>query len=215
MKLRTFRRILIAALILTPIALAIDSFWIEPGRLVVRETELALPRWPRALDGLKVVLLSDLHTGSPRNGIDNLRRVVEETNAQRPDLVVLAGDYVIHGVLGGTFCEPEAIAEVLGTLRPTLGAPRVTSALTNAGIGVIDDRAAKLEWKGSTFYVAGISDYWEGRHDVGRALASVPTGAPVITLTHNPDVFHEVPERVTLTLAGHTHGGQVNLPVVG
>ena len=65
------------------------------------------------------------------------------------------------------------------------------------------------------FWLAGIGDFWEGRHDVGATLASVPLGQPVLAFTHNPDVFPEIPERVSLTVAGHTHGGQVYIPLVG
>jgi predicted MPP superfamily phosphohydrolase len=65
-------------------------------------------------------------------------------------------------------------------------------------------------------WIAGISDLWTGRHDLSAALAAVTDDlAPVLLLTHNPDVFPMVPARVTLTLAGHTHGGQVRLPFIG
>ena len=60
-----------------------------------------------------------------------------------------------------------------------------------------------------------MSDWWEGKHDVGRALEAIPLGAATVLFTHNPDVFPEVPRRVALTIAGHTHGGQVYLPGVG
>ena len=66
-----------------------------------------------------------------------------------------------------------------------------------------------------SFLVGGLGDFWEGRHDVGATLASVPSGQPVLAFTHNPDVFPEIPERVSLTVAGHTHGGQVYIPLVG
>lgn len=65
------------------------------------------------------------------------------------------------------------------------------------------------------YWLAGVSDYWEGRHDITAALAAVPAGEPVIAFTHNPDIFPGVQDRVSLTLAGHTHGGQVDLPLVG
>lgn len=225
------RRKLAAVLVVLALAaawLAAETFWIGLGRLVVHEVDLEPPRWPRALDGLKIALLSDLHTGSPRNGPANLVRVVDRTNEVQPDLVLLAGDFVIHDVIGGTFVEPEAIARELARLRAPLGvfavlgnhdwwfsAPRVREALEANGITVIDDRAASLSWKGAPFYVAGISDFWEGPHDVLGALAPIPQDATVIALTHNPDVLPEIPTRVSLTLAGHTHGGQVDLPLLG
>lgn len=225
------RQKLVAVLVVLALAatwLAAETFWIGLGRLVVNEVELAPPRWPRALDGLKIALLSDLHTGSPRNGPANLARIVDRTNEVQPDLVLLAGDFVIHDVIGGTFVEPDAIARELARLRAPLGvfavlgnhdwwfsAPRVREALEANGITVIDDRAASLTWHGASFYVAGISDFWEGPHDVLGALAPIPQDATVIALTHNPDFLPEIPTRVSLTLAGHTHGGQVDLPLLG
>ena len=64
-------------------------------------------------------------------------------------------------------------------------------------------------------WIAGVGDAFTRPAAITRALAPVPEGAPVIVLTHNPDLFVRVPPRVLLTLAGHTHGGQVNLPVLG
>ena len=65
------------------------------------------------------------------------------------------------------------------------------------------------------FWLVGISDYLEGAHDVPLALSGIPDEAPVLAFTHNPDIFPEVPSRVALTVAGHTHGGQVYLPILG
>jgi uncharacterized protein len=66
-----------------------------------------------------------------------------------------------------------------------------------------------------SFWLVGISDFWEGEHNVRAALAPVPDSAAALAFTHNPDIFPEIPERVSLTVAGHTHGGQVYIPGIG
>ena len=209
-------------------ALGLWAFWIEPASLTVRRQELGLPGWPAGQAGLRVAVLTDLHVGSPHAGVGKLRRVVERANAENPDIVVLLGDYVIQDVMGGEFVEPEVIAAELGKLTPRLGVfavlgnhdwwldgERVARALRGAGVVVLENEAQRVERGGHAFWVGGLADLWTRKPDVGRALAAVADGEPVILLTHNPDVFPGVPERVSLTLAGHTHGGQVNLPLLG
>lgn len=220
MKRRTAVGVLLGALV----GLGGWTFYVEPSGLHVRGYELSLRDWPRELDGLEVALLSDLHVGSPYYGLAKLEEVVREVNAAEPDLVLLAGDYVIHGVYGGTVVPPEELAPVLGRLDARLGVyavlgnhdwwlggPRVQRALTSAGIRVLDDEAVRL----SGFWLVGLGDSWADPPDITRALTPVDDDRPVIAFTHNPDVFPEMPSRVTLTLAGHTHGGQVRFPFVG
>jgi len=209
------------------LGLALWGFCIEPASLRVTRSTLVLERWPRDLDGLRIAVLADLHVGSPFNGVDKLARVVAETNAAGADLILLVGDYVIKGVLGGTFVPPEVVAARLHELRAPLGvyavlgnhdwwldAPRMRTALEQAGIRTLEDQALAIDGP-RHFWLVGVSDFWEGRHDVHAALSGVRDDASVIAFTHNPDVFPHVPDRVTLTIAGHTHGGQVWLPIVG
>ena len=94
---------------------------VEPGRLVVRETRVLSARWPRDRPPLRIAVLTDLHVGSFRNGLARLDEVVARTNAQRPDLVVILGDLVIHDVILGRFVPPEAPAARLAGLRAPLG----------------------------------------------------------------------------------------------
>jgi predicted MPP superfamily phosphohydrolase len=155
---------------------------------------------------------------------------VHRTNAARPDIVCILGDIVmIHGIIGGRQVPPEEIAAELEHLSAPAGVvavlgnhdgwfdhDRVRAALETSGIRVIEEAATRIETPAGPLWFAGISDLWTGRHDIGAALSSVQDdGASVLLLTHNPDVFPFVPGRVALTLAGHTHGGQVRLPLVG
>lgn len=220
MKLRTALFVLsVAALVLGGWA-----FYYEPSKLEIHRYEIALSTWPAELDGFEIALLSDLHVGSPYYGLETLGDVVERVNAEEPDLVLLAGDYVIHGVLGGDFVPPEDIASVLGELEARHGVyavlgnhdwwldgPRVERALVESRIPVLDDEAVPIDG----FWLVGLGDFWEDRPDVASALEPVEGEDPIVAFTHNPDVFPELPTRVALTLAGHTHGGQVRLPFVG
>ena len=216
------------SLLVVFVPLGLWAFWLEPASLREEGQALVLPRWPRACDGLRVAVLADVHVGSPFNGLSKLAEIVDLTRQAKPDLVLLAGDYVIHGVVGGQFEPPEAASEVLARLDPRLGVyavlgnhdwwldrDRVERALVGVGIPVLEDRALEIQDGPCRFWLVGVSDYWEGPHDVGRALQAVPEGSPTILFTHNPDVFPDVPARVSLTVAGHTHGGQVYLPGIG
>lgn len=198
---------------------------VEPGRVTVRTLDLSLPGWPPALDGLRVAVMGDVHTGAPHVGIDRLRALVGDVNRSSPDVVLLLGDYVIHGVVGGRFVEPGFTAEVLGGLRAPGGiiavlgnhdwwydGPRVRRALEARGIIVLENSAHRVVHGGNSLWLAGLADLWTRNPDIEGTLAGIPPGAPVLLLTHSPDVFPEVPARVAATLAAHTHGGQVRLP---
>lgn len=210
------------------LALALWSFVIEPRRLLVREVALTLPNWPASNDGLRVAVLTDLHVGSPHHGMRKLRSIIQRVNDSNADVVIILGDLVIQGVVGGKFVTPESIAGELYQLRPRgkvfavmgnhdwwLNASRVRRSLERFGLTVLEDSASALNVQGKRFWLAGISDFWEGAHNVTVALRGVPATEPVIAFTHNPDVFPDIPARVSLTIAGHTHGGQVNLPLIG
>lgn len=221
-------KLTLAALFALGLILVLWTFWIEPSWVVVRHERIDVPQWHTEHANLKIAVLTDLHVGSPHINIERLRAVVERTNAERPDLVVMLGDFVIDDVVGGSFVEPEVIAGALRDLRAPLGVvavlgnhdwwndgERVGRALREANVTVLENDVARIERDGRAFWLAGIADLWTRRPDIAGTLGRVTSDDPVIIITHNPDIFPGVPPRVSLTLAGHTHGGQVNFPFIG
>jgi uncharacterized protein len=217
-------RVAVIALVAAAAALAARALWVEPRRLVVRRLTLAVPGWTSELDGLRLAVVADLHTGALHTGEGRIERIVERVNAERPDLVVLLGDYVDRHATLAEAVPPEAVAERLGALEAMLrvvavlgnhdwteGGRRVAAALRTAGIPVLENEALEV---GRGLWVAGLADAVERRARMETALDPVPDGAPCLLLSHNPDVFPRVPARVSLTLAGHTHGAQLNVPLL-
>ena len=203
--------------------LAAYAGWFEPRRLVVREVEISPPHWPEALDGLRLGLASDLHAGVPHAGLDAVARVADTLNAQGPDVHLLLGDYLDSSQILRRHLAPQAVAEQLGRLRAPRGTfavmgnhdwrhsgDRMWRALDAHGIAVLEDDAVDL----GGFWVVGLADLRFRAPDIPGALAQVPQGEPVIVLSHDPDSFPRIPSRVSLTLSGHTHGGQVAIPLV-
>jgi predicted MPP superfamily phosphohydrolase len=235
---KTKLRAALAVVFVLVAALLVWAFRLEPASITVRHVNLSAPGWHEEHRALKLAVLTDLHVGSPYTGLEKLRRVVARTNDERPDLVLLLGDYVIGGrrdeggaeggVLFGEFVAPEPIAAELKNLRAPLGVfavlgnhdwwfdgARVTRALEGAGVVVLENRAVRVESGGRGFWLAGVADLWTRKPDIAGTLRQVTDEDPVLLLTHNPDIFPDVPPRVSLTLAGHTHGGQVNIPLIG
>lgn len=218
----------VGALAAAGVAVLLWAVLIEPRRLVVRERTLRLPHWPAALDGLRLALVADLHAGAPQIDPPRVRRVAERVRRRRPDLVAVLGDVVDHDVAGGEVHPASEVAAALGPLREApmgvlavlgnhdwlSGGERVRDALEGVGIPVLENEARAVAGPRGELWVAGLADLTEREADLPAALAPVPEGAPVVLFSHNPDVFPKVPARVSLTVSGHTHGGQVDLPLV-
>ncbi len=223
------RRWLIVIIFLLPIAaLATWAFLIEPNRLVINEQTIYLPNWKETLGSVKIAAISDLHVGSPFVDVEKLQAVVTKTNRSQPDLIVLLGDYMVRDTWDSTPVEPEIIAEALKGLRAPLGvfavlgnhdhwyhAGKVRSALENAGIRVLENEVVGIQKGDETFWLVGLADAWTGKDDIAGTSQKIPLNEPAIVLTHNPDILPRLPAALRLTLAGHTHGGQVNIPLLG
>ena len=218
-----------ADIVLTLLAVALYAFWFEPNRLRVVEHDVEIgDGWAMADRPLRIAVIADLHAGAPFIDAAKIERVVELTNAQKPDLILLAGDYVIQGVVGGNHISIERTATELNRLSAPLGvfavignhdrwenAEHITRVLESAGIRVLEDRSVTIGRDGDPLYLVGLADIFTAVPNIPGALTDVPEDGRAICFTHSPDIFPALPDTCALTIAGHTHGGQVWLPLVG
>ncbi|WP_444908169.1 metallophosphoesterase [Microbulbifer sp. SSSA008] len=221
-------RIAFIVLFCIGLLLAVWAFIIEPASFRINEDDIVVDAWPKECNGLRVAILADLHVGSPYKGRKSLQNLVEAVNKSQPDLILLPGDFVIQGVVGGKFVPPEDAAGILKELKAPMGvfavlgnhdwwldAARVEQSLESQGISVLEDKSVSLVSSECKLRLVGISDFWEGPHDVKKAMQGIDEGETVLAFTHNPDIFPKLPAELSLTIAGHTHGGQVYLPFIG
>lgn len=169
-------------------------------------------------DGLRIVHLTDIHVGrmTPE---PHVRAAIELANTADADLVMMTGDYVCwrkreadlaRRQLAGL--DPRRVFATLGNHDYYAGGPRVAAALEVNGYSVLRNATRSVEINGAPVYVIGVDDPVTGRHDLDRAFDGAGGDGTRITLCHCPEQLDAIATRGThLMLAGHTHGGQVNV----
>lgn len=189
----------------------------------VTRQDMKMIKLPAPFAGLRVACVSDLHL-DPNARAPVIRARLQPLATLNADVILFLGDYAT----GWPRFEDEAapiIAEqraplgvyaVLGNHDRWLGEAHSLDVLREAGVRVLVNESVALERGGAKLYLAGLNDPSTGAGDLDAALAQVPPGACVILMSHTPDVIEEAEARgVALVVAGHTHGGQVNLPLFG
>ena len=201
------------------------AYWSAVSDPIVRSVavEMLSPESPET--HLRILLLSDIHVAGPDMSPERLGRIVGEVNAQNPDVVLIAGDFVSDKQFATKrFSFNEAIAPlrqltsrfgtfaVLGNHDHWRNAAAAHAALRGAGINVLDNSAARA----GPLAIGGLDDAFTNHDDLNATLrAMTDLGGQPILLSHSPDPFPRVPANVKLMLAGHTHCGQIRLPLVG
>lgn len=202
------------------------SCFVEPWIIVVKKLEVGT----KTEKPLTIAFVSDFHVG-PYKGRTFMRRLVKKTNALKPDLILLGGDFLYNYASDPDLLDPlkelKAPLGIFGVMgnhdsgrdvmhgRVTLTRDRtkdVEEVLKRCGVTVLHN-----EWRDiGPVILAGTDDFWMESYDLGKTLAGIPEGKPLVLLTHNPDaIMDERTQRADLILSGHTHGGQVRLPLIG
>lgn len=241
----TKKRFVFAALLLFVTAgiwLAGWAFWYEPDSLTVKNYDIKISGLPAAFDNFKIVVISDIHGGSNFITEGKIRKIVELANEQNPDLTVLLGDYVSQTWLKRSQLKMpmEIVADNLRGLQARQGVYAVLGnhdgwyddavvrrELERVGVRVLENEAVMIEQNGAKIRLLGLKDALQFNNwndystEAKKALGKLEPTGKIIVLEHNPDAIPALlsgfppPNDLALIFAGHTHGGQVNLPLIG
>ncbi|MBI1276565.1 MAG: metallophosphoesterase [Anaerolineaceae bacterium] len=198
---------------------------VEPENLEIVPVELHLPRLDPAFDGYRLAQISDIHMGT---GIttERLLHIAEMVNAQNPDVIALTGDYVTNGDI--SYLLP-GLKEGLSKLQARDGAfailgnhdhwtdpTAIRIMLGQSGLVDMSNTIHTIRRGNAMLHLAGVDDYWEGLDRLDSVLAQLPAEGCAILLAHEPDFADISAEtgRFDLQISGHSHGGQVRLPIL-
>lgn len=197
------------------------AFFIEPNWIQTERIEIQSPRLAPSLQGLTVVHVTDLHLN---HGIgDREKDLVKKVNELQADILLFSGDYFDDLTqLAPTIQLISQMNAKIGkwgvpgnTDHITMDGKVLKRELQPAGITILVNEAEKVSTPNGSFWIVGVDDPVYDHSELSEALKSVPAKEPKILLAHSPDIFDEaVQAHVDLVLVGHTHGGQVGIPLL-
>jgi predicted MPP superfamily phosphohydrolase len=199
-------------------------FFIERNRVMTNHYRIPVPHLPSAFSGLRIVHLTDLHYG-PLVSLGFIRNVIRRANALDPDVTVLTGDYV-HGLNKTIQIDtvwPEmarlsarfGVFSVLGNHDHWADTKRSMVWMKKTGQN-LRHKKRFIEREGQRLWFAGAGDFYADHRNLDRLLQTIPEKDCRIVLAHSPDsADSDYKHRIDLMISGHTHGGQVVIPLVG
>jgi uncharacterized protein len=236
---RKFLQVGAAGAALGAVATVGDGTILEANRPQLVSIEVTLPRLAESWDGFRIAQLSDLHYDDYFSVVP-LRKAIDIIQRLQPDLVVLTGDFVtspwrkMHGPSARRAAKvqaqaiepcvqwlarlraPSGILAVLGNHDLNTDPAHIADVLQSSNIAVLTNRSIPLERDGKRLWLAGVDDVLEGKPRLDLALSGIPSAEPVVLLAHEPDWADFVAgQPVDLQLSGHSHGGQIRLPIIG
>ncbi len=214
------------SLLILFVVLCIDLFFIEPNILLTKSQKLEIPHWNKDLDGFKIALITDIHLGTKFVDLKKLARIVKIVNSKNPDLIVICGDLDAKSISKEKYSTTQ-IANILKNLKSKHGVIAVMgnhdyvppSVVKNiyqkSNIILLENEDYYFSHNAKTLRIVGFKDLWYFKSNSIQVVGMKDKTTPTVVLTHNPDYFPKMPNFVSLTLSGHTHGGEIVLPFIG
>lgn len=213
---------LVLFLVLLAVGAGIWGVMHEPGQLRYTQMKIKSAKWPQVWQPLKIVVVSDLHVGSPHIDLAKLETVVAMINRAEPDVVLLLGSFM-PGDFFKTPISPRDFAPVLAKIKAKSavlalpgrrdlqnGGRELAKALKKANITLLSDNAVSIMVAPKKrFWIIGFGD---NPLKYPAVMAQLPKGEPVLAMVHNPARFPAIPQKASIVFAGYTHGGLVNVP---
>jgi uncharacterized protein len=220
--------------LLEPILLSIggvgSGYFADPDSFIVETVPLRLPRLPRKFSGLRVAHISDIHMGGWIN-LERLQQVGELIIAESPDILVITGDFVIgskpsdvsqqmiQDLITGLSHLAQRVPTfaVLGNHDYWTDETRIRSLLAASGIKDLTNSIFTLKRGAESLHICGVDDVWEGEVRLDEVISRLDDDSAAILLAHEPDFADTsaATGRFDLQVSGHSHGGQVVLPLLG
>ena len=202
----------------------------EPNSFNVETVRLKLPRLARSFSGLRLAQISDIHMGGWMDAA-RFQQVSDLVLAQNPDLLLITGDFLIghdhadisqpavHDLIKGLSPLAASIPTfaVLGNHDYWTDAETVRQVLASSGITDLTNTVFTLKRQQDRLHICGVDDLWEGSPRLDDVIAQLSGDSAAILMAHEPDFADTsaATGRFDLQLSGHTHGGQIVLPVLG
>ena len=201
---------------------------VEPEDVEVVSISLALPRLDGRFDGYRIAQISDLHADNWMTP-GRVSRLVDLINAEEPDLVLITGDFATYSPLSSKIRHvpdlvaplkrlhaPDGSFAVLGNHDHKTDARTVRCVLAASGVNELHNAVLTLRRGGESLYLCGVDDLKEGAPRLDLALERLSEEGAAVLLAHEPDFADEsvAPGRFDLQLSGHSHGGQVGVPLL-
>ena len=199
---------------------------IEPRWVRRREFTHSVGHFDQTTE-IKLAVVGDLHIGSPYATLKALQKLLNNIMTEKPDVLILVGDYVIQGVIGGTHVDISEVVKLLDTVDiPSVaiignhdvkdGRAEIQAAFRDSKILFLENASTRLKIKGQELLFIGLDDESTGHPKPDEAFPTRCDDKTVICLAHDPATFlRQMPYRSDLCLAGHTHAGQVRIPGIG